>query len=111
MVEYMFYILCNFNCPIMKSVGILGLCLALLSCQTQAQEKTNDMQVPSHVKTEQAVFGAGCFWCVEAVFLDLKGVYQVESGYMGGHVRNPSYRDVTTGATGHAEVARITFDP
>ncbi len=69
------------------------------------------MAVPDDVKTEQATFGAGCFWCVEAVFQDLKGVYLVESGYMGGHEANPSYRDVCAGTTGHAEVGRITFDP
>ncbi len=60
---------------------------------------------------EQATFGGGCFWCVEAVFLNLKGVEQVVSGYAGGHVPNPSYRAVCTGATGHAEVTQITYDP
>jgi len=69
------------------------------------------MAIPDDVKTEQATFGAGCFWCIEAVFQDLKGVYLVESGYMGGHEANPSYRDVCAGTTGHAEVGRITFDP
>ena len=56
-------------------------------------------------------FGAGCFWCVEAVFQQLKGVYSVESGYSGGHVKNPSYKEVCTGTTGHAEVCQITYDP
>lgn len=60
---------------------------------------------------EQATFGAGCFWCVEAIFEELKGVATVEAGYAGGHVENPSYKEVTTGTTGHAEVTRITFDP
>jgi len=60
---------------------------------------------------EQATFGAGCFWCVEAVFKSLKGVQKVESGYSGGHIKNPSYREVCSGSTGHAEVAQITFDP
>jgi len=69
------------------------------------------MQVPDQVKTETAVLGAGCFWCVEAVFQDLKGVYKVESGYTGGSVKNPTYGDVSSGSTGHAEAARITFDP
>lgn len=59
----------------------------------------------------EATFGAGCFWCVEAVFQRVKGVIHVESGYSGGAVDNPTYRDVTTGRTGHAEVARIVFDP
>ena len=62
------------------------------------------------LKLDTATFGAGCFWCVEAVFQDLKGVHKVESGYSGGHVKNPSYREVTGGNTGHAEVARIWFD-
>ncbi|MGB0744685.1 MAG: peptide-methionine (S)-S-oxide reductase MsrA [Opitutales bacterium] len=60
---------------------------------------------------ETATFGAGCFWCVEAVFENLDGVKAVESGYMGGTVKNPTYREVTTGRTGHAEVTRIYFDP
>jgi len=55
--------------------------------------------------------GAGCFWCVEAVFLELKGVRSVTSGYMGGSLKDPSYRDICTGNTGHAEVARIIYDP
>lgn len=59
----------------------------------------------------EATFGAGCFWCVEAVFQGLKGVKSVTSGYAGGHVKNPSYREVCSGSTGHAEVAQITFDP
>jgi peptide-methionine (S)-S-oxide reductase len=62
-------------------------------------------------KYEQATFGAGCFWCVEAIYEIIEGVVHVESGYSGGHVTNPSYRQVTTGRTGHAEVARIHFDP
>lgn len=60
---------------------------------------------------QQATFGAGCFWCVEAIYQRVNGVISVESGYSGGNVKNPSYREVTTGRTGHAEVARITFDP
>jgi peptide-methionine (S)-S-oxide reductase len=63
----------------------------------------NSMQV--------ATFGAGCFWCTEAVFLNVKGVSKVVSGYEGGKVKNPSYREVCTGETGHAEVTQITFDP
>ena len=58
-----------------------------------------------------ATFGAGCFWCVEAVFLNLEGVESVVSGYSGGHIKNPGYKEVCSGRTGHAEVCRITFDP
>ncbi|RMH71940.1 MAG: peptide-methionine (S)-S-oxide reductase [Gemmatimonadetes bacterium] len=60
---------------------------------------------------EIATLGAGCFWCVEAVFQRLEGVQKVVSGYSGGHVKNPTYRAVCSGTTGHAEVVQITFDP
>jgi len=62
-------------------------------------------------KTEFAVLGAGCFWCTEAVFQLIKGVESVEPGYAGGDKPNPTYEEVSTGTTGHAEVAKITFDP
>ncbi len=58
-----------------------------------------------------ATFGGGCFWCTEAVFEDLKGVESVVSGYTGGHVVDPTYKQVCSGETGHAEVVQITFDP
>lgn len=57
-----------------------------------------------------ATFGGGCFWCVEAIFSDLQGVLEVNSGYSGGHVANPTYEQVCTGGTGHAEVVQITYD-
>ena len=60
---------------------------------------------------EVATLGGGCFWCTEAVFSELKGVDRVESGYSGGNVANPTYQQVCTGETGHAEVVQITFDP
>lgn len=60
---------------------------------------------------DTAIFGAGCFWCVEAIFQELNGVQSVEAGYSGGTVENPSYELVCTNTTGHAEVARIIFDP
>jgi peptide-methionine (S)-S-oxide reductase len=60
---------------------------------------------------EIATLGGGCFWCTEAVFSQLKGVESVESGYAGGMKQNPSYKDICTGTTGHAEVVRVTFDP
>lgn len=60
---------------------------------------------------ETATFGGGCFWCVEAVFEQLKGVDSVVSGYTGGHVPNPTYEQVCSKKTGHAEVVRVTFDP
>ena len=60
---------------------------------------------------QHATLGGGCFWCLEAVFLDLRGVSRVVSGYAGGHVVNPSYEDVCGKRTGHAEVVQVTFDP
>ncbi|HEV3437265.1 MAG TPA: peptide-methionine (S)-S-oxide reductase MsrA [Gemmata sp.] len=60
--------------------------------------------------SEQATFGSGCFWCSEAVFQQLKGVQKVVSGYSGGSVKNPTYKQVCSGTTGHAEVVQITFD-
>ena len=60
---------------------------------------------------ELVTFGSGCFWCTEAVFQQLKGVETVVSGYSGGHIENPSYEQVATGRTGHAEVCQIQFDP
>lgn len=62
-------------------------------------------------RLETATLGAGCFWCVEAIFQQLKGVHRVVSGYAGGRVENPTYEQVCTGTTGHAEVVQITFDP
>lgn len=60
---------------------------------------------------EKATLGGGCFWCTEAVYLELKGVTDVKPGYSGGHVKNPTYKEVCTETTGHAEVVQITFDP
>lgn len=60
---------------------------------------------------EQAILAGGCFWCTEAVFRDVIGVEEVESGYIGGHAEHPTYKEVCSGATGHAEAIRIDFDP
>ena len=60
---------------------------------------------------EVATLGGGCFWCTEAVFTELKGVEKVESGYSGGTLQNPTYQEVCSGRTGHAEVVQVTFDP
>jgi methionine-S-sulfoxide reductase len=65
----------------------------------------------SDQNTEKATFGSGCFWCTEAVFQQLRGVKSVESGYSGGEAANPTYEQVCTGRTGHAEVVQITYDP
>src|SRR5205807_3245370 len=65
----------------------------------------------SSSKTELATLGGGCFWCLEAVFEQLRGVQRVESGYAGGSTVDPTYRDICSGNTGHAEVVQVTFDP
>lgn len=69
------------------------------------------METPILQNTEKATLGAGCFWCVEAVFDQLNGVESVQSGYSGGHIKNPAYKEVCTGRTGHAEVVQITYNP
>lgn len=78
--------------------------------KTTSQKELTMDQVSDSTHLQVATFGAGCFWCVEAVFQDMKGVERVESGYAGGHVKNPSYKEVCGGKTGHVEVARIWFD-
>jgi peptide-methionine (S)-S-oxide reductase len=70
-----------------------------------------DWRIVMFDKLEKATLAAGCFWCVEAVFQDLKGVHKVVSGYSGGTVESPSYQQVCTGNTGHAEAVQITYDP
>jgi len=91
----------------MKKQLIIAALVGLISSQSIAQtKKTMDA---SELKT--ATFGAGCFWCTEAVFLSVKGVTKVVSGYSGGKVKNPSYREVCSGLTGHAEVTQITYNP
>ena len=77
---------------------------------SNTNDKSSGMESQSKNNNEVATFGAGCFWCVEAVFQSLNGVDKVISGYSGGHVKNPSYREVCAGTTGHAEVCQIYFD-
>ena len=72
---------------------------------------TNDSNIEKDSSYETATFGAGCFWCVEAVFLQINGVKSVVSGYSGGSVKNPTYKEICTGLTGHAEVCQIVYDP
>jgi len=71
--------------------------------------QTNQLKQKDH--SETITLGAGCFWCVEAVFERVKGVEKVVSGYSGGSITNPTYKEVTSGLTGHAEVVQVTFDP
>src|SRR5206468_10127013 len=79
--------------------------------RTSGEEKTMDSHETSTKEREVATLGGGCFWCTEAIFDQLKGVEKVESGYSGGKVPDPSYEDVCTGSTGHAESIQITFNP
>ena len=76
------------------------------SASKKSKQTTNMDQ-----KLEKITFGAGCFWCVEAVFQRVKGVKSVTSGYMGGKMKNPTYREVCSGLTGHAEVCQLSYDP
>ncbi len=72
---------------------------------------TSFFGVMANERKETAVLGGGCFWCLEAVYQKVRGVHEVVSGYSGGTIKNPAYREVTTGRTGHAEVVKITFNP
>ncbi|NTV46590.1 MAG: peptide-methionine (S)-S-oxide reductase MsrA [Chlorobiales bacterium] len=93
---------------------IIFIALFLMSCDVQHNTKLQAMNQSQNGKPaalDTATFGGGCFWCVEAVFQRIKGVYSIESGYSGGQVKNPTYEQVCTGTTGHAEVAQIAYDP
>jgi peptide-methionine (S)-S-oxide reductase len=76
----------------------------------KVQEKKNPMTATS-VTLDTATFGGGCFWCTEAMFAELKGVQSAVSGYSGGNVKNPTYKEVCSGTTGHAEVIQVIYDP
>lgn len=102
----------------LATVGLLLLALLVARSEPDMPEHfpafdpaTVEPDTAPPADTEVATFGSGCFWCTEAVFQQLKGVLKVESGYSGGHVRNPSYEAVCDGTTGHAEVVQVTFDP
>lgn len=96
-------------------VGAASMCPAF--CRPVAPQgddagpQKTTLMTPLPENMDTITLGAGCFWCVEAVFLELKGVVSVTPGYMGGHVKAPTYEEVCTGKTGHAEVARVVFDP
>jgi len=89
--------------------------LTFLSCNLTSGKKVEIKTFTQNTKSmnqlELATFGNGCFWCTEAIFEQLKGVTKVESGYAGGAVKNPSYKEICSGNTGHAEVIRLTYDP
>jgi peptide-methionine (S)-S-oxide reductase len=92
---------------------VLAAAALLLAGSLRAETTLKPMtsETPSQPGREFATFGGGCFWCTEAAFELVEGVKDVVSGYAGGHTENPTYKDVCTGQTGHAEVIRIEFDP
>lgn len=99
--------------------NVIALVLAVVSFSCQSKESSEKAIIESGKgetsisgkKMETAIFAGGCFWCTEAFFTDLKGVEKVVSGYIGGKNANPTYSEVSTGTTGHAEAIKITFDP
>lgn len=99
------------------SLGLMLCLFTTIACGQSTTQKEKPMKelpkttvvVPEGL--EVATLGGGCFWCTEAIYQDVKGVEVVKSGYSGGHVENPSYRQVTTGTSGHAEVIQVFFDP
>lgn len=102
--------------PLPRLAQASCLCLVslfgLIACAEEpSAPNSTPMTDSDNSALEIASFGAGCFWCVEAVFENLDGVKDVASGYMGGEVKDPTYREVCTGTTGHAEITQITFDP
>jgi len=97
------------KCAVIYLVIYLALTVLKVGCFGAESVKT--MNLAEANPTELAVFGGGCFWCMEAVFEELPGVIAVTSGYAGGHVANPTYQQVCTGKTGHAEVVQIEFNP
>lgn len=99
-----------------KMIAVLT--LITISCQSREKKEEqliSENKEPVKMEVEKglevATFGGGCFWCTEAIFLELDGVKKVESGYIGGKTANPTYEEVSTGTTGYAEATQITFDP
>jgi peptide-methionine (S)-S-oxide reductase len=97
-------------------VLMLGISTGMLACQASENTAVNssnssDMTAQPDQKTDTAYLAAGCFWCIEAIYQQLDGVISVTSGYTAGQLKNPTYKEVCTGTTGHAEAARIVFNP
>ncbi len=94
------------------AIFILSLSSGCSTTETQSSHlKASLLTMSENEKTETATFGTGCFWCTEAIFEELKGVLTVESGYAGGQTKNPTYEEICTGETGHAECVQITYEP
>jgi len=91
---------------------IIFVTLSFTALQACGQKNSNkEILTMNDTNLELATFGAGCFWCVEAIFQRIDGVEKVVSGYAGGHVKNPTYKEVCQGTTGHAEVCQLSYDP
>lgn len=97
----------------MQRLTLVILALLLVTgCKSNTTKNIKEMDITiKGINTDTATFAAGCFWCVEAVFQELKGVHSVTSGYTGGKIKNPTYREVCSGLTGHAEACQIVYDP
>lgn len=96
----------------MKALFSLLTLTLLTACNAMSEEDKKPAPMPEVPDgAEVATLGAGCFWCVEAVYDQIDGVYSSTSGYMGGKVKNPTYQQVCSGSTGHAEVVQVVFDP
>jgi peptide-methionine (S)-S-oxide reductase len=102
------------------NIPFLFLLLGIIPASCASADKSENQEIPIKniametqlpANMDTATFGNGCFWCTEAIFQNLKGVYSAVSGYSGGHVKNPTYKDVCAGITGHAEVLQIVYDP
>lgn len=100
-----------------QQAGFMITCILLFTSCTasnntqQTNKEEENMMADTIQGTQTATFGTGCFWCTEAIFESLKGVLKAQSGYSGGHVANPTYEQVCSGETGHAECIQVTYDP
>lgn len=100
----------------MKTIFVFLMAFSTISCQSKERSLSVEKNIESNSMSEQnglevATVAGGCFWCTEALFLELKGVKKVVSGYIGGKTKNPTYEEVCSGYSGHAEAIEITFDP
>lgn len=100
----------------MKAFFVFLMALSTISCQSKERSLSVEKNKANTTMSEQkglevAIVAGGCFWCTEALFLELKGVKKVVSGYIGGKTKNPTYEEVSSGYSGHAEAIEITFDP
>jgi peptide-methionine (S)-S-oxide reductase len=93
-------------------IAVFAIIPMLASCEPEKKTMSHPTkEIPAGAVTETATLGGGCYWCLEAAYRQLDGVYSVTSGFMGGHVKNPGYDEVCAGTTGHAEVVNVVFDP